>query len=102
MMIGRTRFSLPIGMPPCGWGLVVLALLLVSCATSPTGRRQLKIVSEDAAIAASKQAYTKMLQPYAQQGKTDGNPQLRDRIRRITGRLIAQAVALTEDQALSP
>ena len=35
---------------------LLIALLTVSCATSPTGRRQLMIVSEDVAIAASKQA----------------------------------------------
>ena len=44
---------------------------LVGCATSPTGRRQLLIVSEESAIAASKQAYVQMLEPYAKDGKID-------------------------------
>jgi len=68
------------------------AVLISACATSPTGRRQLMLVSEDSAIAASKQAYVEMLKPYAQKGKIDNNPAMRDRVYRITGRLIAQAI----------
>ena len=78
----KTRYSI----------FMLIAILLVSCATSPTGRRQLIIVSEDAAIAASKQAYTEMLKPYAEKGKIDNDPTLRERVYRITGRLIAQAI----------
>ena len=51
-------------------------------------------VSEDSAIAASKQAYTEMLKPYAQQGKIDNDPALTDRVDRITGRLIGQAIKM--------
>ncbi len=65
--------------------------LIVACATSPTGRYQLMIISEDSAIAASKQAYVEMLKPYEQKGKVDNNPALKDRVYRITGHLIAQA-----------
>lgn len=36
----------------------LLSLLILACATSPTGRRQLMLVSEDSAIAASKQAFS--------------------------------------------
>ena len=71
---------------------LLCATLIMACATSPTGRRQLMLVSEDSAIAASKQAYVEMLKPYAQQGKIDNNPVLKDRVYRITGRLIAQAL----------
>ena len=67
-------------------------VLIAACATSPTGRRQLMLVSEDSAIAASKQAYVEMLKPYAQKGKIDNNPAMKDRVYRITGRLIAQAI----------
>ena len=74
--------------------LILITILLVSCATSPTGRRQLIIVTEDSAIAASKQAYTEMINPYAQQGKIDNDPALKDRVYRITGRLIAQAIKM--------
>ena len=74
--------------------LLVCLMLIVGCATSPTGRRQLMIVSEDSAIAASKQAYVEMLKPYEQKGKIDNNQALKDRVYRITGRLIAQAIKM--------
>lgn len=77
--------------------LLLVALLLISCATSPTGRRQFMIVSEDSAIASSKQAYTEMLKPYAEQGKIDNDPALKARVYRITGRLIAQAIEMRPD-----
>ena len=77
--------------------LLICLTLIVGCATSPTGRRQLMIVSEDSAIAASKQAYVEMLKPYEQQGKIDNNKGLKDRVYRITGRLIAQAIKMRPD-----
>lgn len=73
---------------------LLITIMLVACATSPTGRRQLMIVSEDSAIAASKQAYKEMLKPYEQKGKIDNDPALRDRIYRITGHIIPQAIEL--------
>lgn len=73
---------------------LLITLLLASCATSPTGRHQLMIVSEDSAIAASKQAYSEMLKPYEKKGKIDNDPVLKDRVYRITGRLIAQAIKI--------
>ncbi|MGD8915467.1 MAG: M48 family metallopeptidase [Syntrophobacterales bacterium] len=74
--------------------LILCALLIIGCATSPTGRRQLMIVSEERAISASKEAYVEMLKPYEQQGKVDNDSALKDRVYRITGRLIAQAIAM--------
>ena len=74
--------------------LLVCLVLMVGCATSPTGRRQLMIVSEDSAIAASKEAYVEMLKPYEQQGKIDNNKALNDRVYRITGQLVAQAIKM--------
>lgn len=73
---------------------VLFISFLVGCATSPTGRRQLLIVSEESAIAASKQAYVQMLEPYAKDGKIDNQPALKKRVYRITGRLIAQAIRM--------
>lgn len=67
---------------------------IIGCATSPTGRQQLMIVSEDSAIAASKQAYVEMLQPYAQKGKLDNDPAIKARVHRIAGRLVAQAIKM--------
>ena len=73
---------------------ILCLVLIIGCATSPTGRRQLMIVSEERAISASKQAYVEILKPYEQQGKVDNEPALKDRVYRITGRLIAQAIKM--------
>lgn len=73
---------------------LICTVMIAACATSPTGRRQLMIVSEDTAISASKQAYVEMLKPYEQKGKIDNDPALKDRVYRITGRLIAQAIQM--------
>ena len=77
--------------------LLLCVALLTACATSPTGRRQLMIVSEESAIAASKQAYVEMLKPYAEKGKLDNDPALKRRVYNITGRLIAQAIKMRPD-----
>jgi len=77
--------------------LCALVVLLYACATSPTGRHQLMLVSEDSAIAASKQAYVEMLKPYAKKGKIDNDANLKKRVYRITGRLIAQAIKMRPD-----
>ena len=74
--------------------ILLFALLITACATSITGRRQLMIVSEDSAIAASKTAYTEMLKPYAEKGEIDNDPVLKNRVYKITGRLIAQAIKM--------
>ena len=50
------------------------------------------IVSEESAIAASKTAYVEMLRPYAEKGEIDNDPVLKNRVYKITGRLIAQAI----------
>jgi len=74
--------------------LILCVIFIIGCATSPTGRRQLMIVSEEKAISASKEAYVEMLKPYEEQGKVDNDPALKDRVYRITGRLIAQAIEM--------
>ncbi len=68
--------------------------LVIGCATSPTGRQQLLIVSEASAISASKEAYVQMLESYAKDGKIDNQPALKKRVDRIAGRLIAQAIIM--------
>ena len=72
----------------------VTALVITACATSPTGRRQLMLVSEDTAIEASKSAYAQTIQPFAQQGKLDNDAALKARVTRITEKLIAQAIIM--------
>ena len=72
-----------------------LVLILISaCATTPTGRRQLMIVSEDTAIAASRQAYVQQLKPHASKGELNNDPETVARVRRITSRLIPQAIKM--------
>ena len=81
--------------------LLLCAVLIIACATSPTGRRQLMLVSEDSAIAASKEAYVEMLKPYEQKGKIDNNRALKDRVYRITGLSVAaNTVRLVECAAI--
>jgi predicted Zn-dependent protease len=74
--------------------VMLFAVLLMACASSPTGRHQLMLVSEDEAISASKEAYVEMLKPYAQKGKIDNDPALKKRVDNIAGRLIAQAIKM--------
>lgn len=79
-------------------GLVVLLALLVSaCATSPTGRNQLMLVSEEEAITASREAYLTQMGELAQAGKLVTDPAVLNRIDTITGKLIAQAIQMRPD-----
>lgn len=73
---------------------LIVLLLLIGCATSPTGRSQLMLVSPDKAIADSKLAYTQTMQPLAKEGKVDSDPAATERVRDITGRIIYQAIQL--------
>jgi predicted Zn-dependent protease len=74
---------------------LALVLALAACQTNPiTGRKQLMLVSEDSAIAASKEAYVAMLQPLQKDGKINNDAAETARIQRITGLLIAQAIKL--------
>ena len=69
-----------------------LLLLVAACATSPTGRKQLMLVSEDTAIKSSRQAYAQEMGKYQKEGKLVTDPRLLERVRTITERLVAQAV----------
>ncbi len=68
-----------------------LLALITACATNIAGRKQVMLVSEESAIAASKQAYTNTLQTFDKEGKLNNNPVLVQRVQRITDRLIEQA-----------
>lgn len=76
------------------WLAIAFAVLLTACATSPTGRSQLMLVSPEEAINASSQAYVQTLLPLQKEGKVDSNQETSRRVRDITGRIIAQAVLL--------
>ncbi|TKB26930.1 M48 family metallopeptidase [Desulfopila sp. IMCC35006] len=72
---------------------ILLALFALSaCATSPTGRSQLMLVSPEQAISSSREAYVQTLLPLQKEGKVDSSPTTSKRIKLITGRIIAQAV----------
>lgn len=75
------------------------AALLAACATSPTGRTQLMLVSEQQAIGASRQAYVQEMDKYRKAGKLVTDPRLLNRVGVITERLVAQAVKMRPDSA---
>jgi predicted Zn-dependent protease len=76
-----------------------LLLLVAACATSPTGRKQLLLVSEDTAIKSSRQAYAQEMGKYQKEGKLVTDPRVLERVRTITERLVAQAVQARPDSA---
>ncbi len=71
---------------------IITLLLIFGCATSPTGRNQLMLVSPDQAIRDSAQAYQHTLAPLTREGKVDSNPVVTERVKLITGRIIYQAI----------
>ncbi len=73
--------------------LLLAAGLITACATSPTGRRQLMLISPDAAIVQSKQAYLSTVSDLDKQNKLVDDPKLADRVATITGRLVTEAIA---------
>jgi predicted Zn-dependent protease len=79
--------------------LLLAAALLTACATSPTGRKQLMLVSEDVAIQSSAQAYVQQVGELRKEGKLSSDRALVRRVNGITGKLVAQAIALRPDSA---
>jgi predicted Zn-dependent protease len=75
------------------------AALVAGCATSPTGRKQLMLVSEGQAISASRQAYVQEMGKYKKEGKLVTDPRVLNRVKVITERLVAQAVKMRPDSA---
>jgi predicted Zn-dependent protease len=89
-------------MPPAARRLALLLLitaLLAACATSPTGRRQLMLVSEETAINSSAQAYVQEVGKLKQEGKLSSDRALIRRVNDITGKLVAQAIVMRPDSA---
>ena len=78
---------------------LAFAALVAGCATSPTGRKQLMIVSESQAIASSRQAYVQEMGKYKREGKLVTDPRVINRVKVITERLVAQAVKMRPDSA---
>jgi predicted Zn-dependent protease len=71
-------------------GLIVL--LISACATSPTGRSQLMLMSPEQAISESKQAYVSTVTEVNKEHKLITDPAWVNRISTITGRLVTEAI----------
>ncbi len=70
----------------------MLLAALAACTTSPTGRSQFLLISPDAAIAESRVAYISTVRQLQQRDKLLDDPVLAERLRNITGRLVAETV----------
>ncbi|MEK9654444.1 MAG: M48 family metallopeptidase [Halieaceae bacterium] len=66
---------------------------MLSCATSPTGRSQLILISPDAAIVESETAYLDTVRQLDEEDKLVSDPLTVARVARITGQLVSIAVA---------
>ena len=89
-MNGNTRLSMA----------ALLAVTLAACATSPTGRRQLALVSEESAIVASEEAYAMQIGELRKQGKiVSESSRVARRVEGITERLVAQAIEMRPETA---
>jgi len=71
---------------------IPLVWVLVSCATSPTGRTQLLVVPPDMAISESRLAYAQTVREMMLAGDLLHDPVLAERVGTITGRLVGAAV----------
>lgn len=81
-------------------GAALLVLAVTACAVSPTGRRQLLLVSEDSAIVASQEAYATQMRELRSEGKIEPeSSRASQRVKEITGRLVAQAVLMRPETA---
>jgi|TARA_R110000868_G_scaffold159938_2_gene389209 predicted Zn-dependent protease len=72
---------------------IATALILAGCATSPTGRTQLMVISPEKAISESKSAYLSTVSELEESDQLVTDPKRISRIKTITGRLITEAVA---------
>lgn len=79
--------------------LSLIVVLVTACATSPTGRKQLMLVSEDQAISESQTAYVATVRDYQDKGQLSQDRATIARVEKITGRLIAQAIKMRPDSA---
>ena len=79
--------------------LTLLAATIAGCATSPTGRSQLMIVSPDSAIVESQKAYASTVTELASNQQLITDPAWVKRISTITGRLITEAIKQHPDTA---
>ncbi len=71
---------------------LLLTILLAACATSPTGRSQLMLISPEAAIVESRKAYLSTVGELGANDKLLDDPLVADRVATITGRLVTEAI----------
>jgi predicted Zn-dependent protease len=77
-----------------------LTVLFVSaCATSPTGRSQVMLMSPEQAISESKQAYLSTVTEVTQSHQLITDPAWVNRISTITGRLVTEAIKMNPSSA---
>jgi predicted Zn-dependent protease len=74
--------------------IAIASCLLVACATSPTGRSQLMLISPEAAIVESKKAYLSTVEELDKQHKLVDDPKLADKVATITGQLVSVAIQM--------
>jgi len=79
--------------------LLLLCLLMAACATSPTGRRQLMLVSEESSIVHSREAYLTTVKELDNAGKLEDNWVVNKRVKVITGQLITEAIRMRPETA---
>lgn len=79
--------------------LAIAVMISSGCATSPTGRSQLMLVSEGQAIAASKQAYLDTVTELNKEGKIVTDTAVVRRVQGITNNLVAQAKVMRPESA---
>jgi len=75
-------------------GLTLLSAAIAGCATTPTGRNQLMIVSPQSAIVESQKAYASTVGELDQNNQLITDPAWVNRISTITGRLVTEAIKL--------
>lgn len=66
--------------------------MLAGCVTSPGGRSQLMVISPEAAVVESRVAYMSTVRQLSREDRLLDDPLLADRVRRITGRVVGEAV----------
>ncbi len=79
--------------------LLTLVVLSSGCATSPTGRSQLMLVSEKQAIDASQKAYANTVSQLDKEGKLLAEGPVTRRVARITQNLIVEAKKMRKESA---
>jgi len=75
------------------YGLLLLIIALVgACATSPTGRSQLMLISPETAIVESEKAYIHTVSTLSKENKLVNDPAINQRVQAITGRVVNVAM----------